>query len=95
MKSVTREREREREYSQYFNPHTREECDVFDPADNSIHTYDFNPHTREECDSTEAYQGLQPPDFNPHTREECDFVSGGGACTLEISIHTPVKSVTY
>ena len=58
------------------------------------HIHYFNPHTREECDSDTTGAYTNADYFNPHTREECDRVVKHRLTVREISIHTPVKSVT-
>ena len=86
----------QRERRHDFNPHTREGCDIFTTF-MSTHRRDFNPHTREGCDYFGRVSvGFRRINFNPHTREGCD---GGPNPMAErpgpISIHTPVKGVTY
>ena len=49
MKGATRRLYGQSEYVQYFNPRTREGCDVISRY-NRLNLYNFNPRTREGCD---------------------------------------------
>ena len=55
----------------------------------------FNPHTREGCDRVASSRGSNSLYFNPHTREGCDAHDLPGMRIPHISIHTPVKGVTF
>ena len=73
----------------YFNPHTREECDWIPSGFHGMMS-DFNPHTREECDGPIAADRPAITNFNPHTREECDdLASGSGYAGLEFQSTHP------
>ncbi len=78
----------------YFNPRTREGCDLLPPP-RYAHRVDFNPRTREGCDETRC-QGLGPADyFNPRTREGCDFIDTAFLLFMfHISIHAPARGAT-
>ena len=94
VKGVTRRARRDRTRSPYFNPHTREGCDYSSRGSRTLRG-DFNPHTREGCDSPPLLDESARHNFNPHTREGCDEDGLGFDERLLISIHTPVKGVTF
>ena len=77
----------------YFNPRTREECDVSQSAPKTTRKY-FNPRTREECDDIVRRWRSSNKNFNPRTREECDLATYNDWTNIDISIHAPVKSAT-
>ena len=80
----------------YFNPRTREGCDMDTEIGDtvfigiSIHA----PVKGATCcgnSSVEVYRY-----FNPRTREGCDGLDSSVGCdTTDISIHAPVKGATY
>ena len=55
----------------YFNPRTREGCDIL-RFFRDIGKHHFNPRTREGCDSALLKNCSLEPNFNPRTREGCD-----------------------
>ena len=60
----------------YFNPRTREGCDITHSIDVAALNGDFNPRTREGCDNKCAGNSQHLlPYFNPRTREGCDKYS--------------------
>ena len=78
----------------YFNPRTREGCDIIMIHPASSHHY-FNPRTREGCDAVQAGGTANfLRDFNPRTREGCDPLIVHTFDELLISIHAPVKGAT-
>ena len=56
----------------YFNPRTREGCDIEQPGMEVSLREDFNPRTREGCDGCTGDGTAHRLYFNPRTREGCD-----------------------
>ena len=77
----------------YFNPRTREGCDLTSGRAMTL-SIDFNPRTREGCDFGFWLYFRSRSYFNPRTREGCDISpSNINPCSF-ISIHAPVKDAT-
>ena len=57
----------------YFNPRTREGCDLVRRGVDGVHRH-FNPRTREGCDKPMGAASKRWKNFNPRTREGCDLV---------------------
>ena len=54
----------------------------------------FNPRTREGCDMAGKKLRTDRQSFNPRTREGCDLLAPGGAVSVTVSIHAPVRGAT-
>ena len=78
----------------YFNPRTREECDLYCSLGSVLLSY-FNPRTREECDGFLVLKIMQASLFqSTHSRGVRRFFSFKDNASLTISIHALARSAT-
>ena len=93
MKGATKSRTGTNRRCIYFNPRTREGCDLPGYCTWRYGLY-FNPRTREGCDTIFVSKKQYFFHFNPRTREGCDSIIHVLTMDDGISIHAPVKGAT-